>query len=135
MRQGQPPRSTKNSAFISSRIGHDRRRPVSAGGGSSGARSCHSASVRSLGERISPRSCSARVSGVHIEGSRNGGALRFHGIVGIQVPHGGFETASQLDFGHSSSIAGDVYQAVECNVGEFGYIVYFTRRFKTTSGP
>ena len=42
---------------------------------------------------------------------------------------------SQLDFGHSSSIAGDVYQAVECNVGEFGYIVYLTRRFKTTSGP
>jgi transposase len=41
----------------------------------------------------------------------------------------------QLDFGHSSSIAGDVYQAVECNVGEFGYIVYLTRRFKTTSGP
>ena len=41
----------------------------------------------------------------------------------------------ELDFGHSSSIAGDVYQAVECNVGEFGYIVYLTRRFKTTSGP
>jgi hypothetical protein len=41
----------------------------------------------------------------------------------------------QLDFGHSSSIAGDVYQAVECDVGEFGYIVYLTRRFKTASGP
>ena len=44
-------------------------------------------------------------------------------------------TALQLDFGHSSSIAGDVYQAVECNVGEFGYIVYLTRRFKTASCP
>ena len=43
--------------------------------------------------------------------------------------------AYELDFGHSSSIAGDVYQAVECDVGEFGYIVYLTRRFKTASCP
>src|ERR1700676_1203896 len=41
----------------------------------------------------------------------------------------------QVDFGHSSSIAGDVYQAVECDAGEFVNIVYLTRRFKTASGP
>ena len=41
----------------------------------------------------------------------------------------------ELDFGHSSSVAGHVYQGVECEVGGFGYIVYLTRRFKTASGP
>jgi SNF2 family DNA or RNA helicase len=46
-----------------------------------------------------------------------------------------YDRLYQLDFGHSSSIAGHVYQAVECEVGEFGYIVYLTRRFKTASGP
>jgi hypothetical protein len=51
------------------------------------------------------------------------------------VPRATLAAGSQLDFGHSSSIAGDVYQAVECDVGEFGNIVYLTRRFKTASGP
>ena len=46
-----------------------------------------------------------------------------------------FPSGPQLDFGHSSSIAGDVYQAVECDVGEFVDIVYLTRRFKIASGP
>jgi hypothetical protein len=49
MRQAQPPRSTKKTAFINSRIGQHRWRPVSAGGGSNGASICHSASARSLG--------------------------------------------------------------------------------------
>ena len=46
MRQEQPPRSTKKIAFITSRIGQHRWRPVSAGGGSDGASICHSASTR-----------------------------------------------------------------------------------------
>ena len=44
-------------------------------------------------------------------------------------------SSPNLDFGHSSSIAGDVHQAVECDVGEFVNIVYLTRRFKTVSCP
>src|SRR3954454_21243921 len=96
MRQAQPPRSTKKIAFITSRIGQHRCRPVSAGGGSNGASICHSASIRSLGYRRSSRSCSARVSAVHIEGSSNWGALRFHGFAEIQDPCRSFETASKL---------------------------------------
>src|ERR1700676_3266286 len=49
MRQGMPRRRTKKIALITSRICQDRCRPVLAGGGSRGARICHSSPVRSLG--------------------------------------------------------------------------------------
>lgn len=62
MRQVQGLRSTNRISLTSSRIGYERRRPVAPASGSRVPVSCHSASVRSLGERSSSRSCSTRVS-------------------------------------------------------------------------
>ena len=49
--------------------GQPQGRPVAAGEGRSGSRSSHSSSVKSLPYLRSLRSCSLRVSAVHIEGS------------------------------------------------------------------
>ena len=53
-------------ALTSSRSGQVRGRPVVDGGGSSGSRTAHSASVRSLAKRSPSRVCCARVIAVHI---------------------------------------------------------------------
>jgi hypothetical protein len=66
---------------------------------------------------------------------RMGFHVAIQGSDGIRQTILGFDTSVELDFGRLSSIAGDVYQAVECDVGKFVNIVYLTRRFKTAPGP
>ncbi len=53
-------------ALTSSRNGHAGGRPVDDAGGSSGSKTAHSASVRSLAKRSPARICCARVVAVHM---------------------------------------------------------------------
>ena len=53
-------------ALTSSRNGQTDRRPVADAGGSSGSKTAHSASVRSLAKRSPSRICCARVVAVHM---------------------------------------------------------------------
>jgi hypothetical protein len=89
MRQVQRPRSTKKITFITSRIGQDRCRPVSAGGAA-----MHSVSVRSHWVVQFVPVCSTRISGVHIGGPSGRGRLRFQGFSQFIASCRGFEAAS-----------------------------------------
>src|SRR5438094_7327738 len=80
-------------------MGHSGGRPMPAGGGRSGSRTAHSASVRSLAKRSPSRICCARVVAVHIGMSIQLGLdnpLESHPAVATQPPfRNRSETASQ----------------------------------------
>ena len=101
-------------ALISSRNGQAGGCPVVAADGSSGSKTAHSASVRSLAKRSRSRVCCARVVAVQMNGvhpTRLDNPLQSHLTVATQPPfRQRSETASQLACLPSKPAEWDCYE-------------------------